>query len=576
MAAARNKRRLHSGRERRRLAAINFLSNISLDGTHSDTKLNIFNCSNHGSERKEIVLSPAIGLLEEEESVARCAVNVHDVSDAGNDRRCVSLTEHTDTSTILPSSKPATSRQTTFLTLTTDCGKNVSQLSDDSATDISSTSMPAPTSVTQLITAKEDPAVTYKRWSSFQDGGKTGSPALLRASSYSGDRERVGRKKLPLGHESGITSSQVKAGFEKVAERLRRSSSISADSSDSSTRGTREIRFILIDRLRRRLLRNERVVMVSKKKAPVVVSSTLAYNRATQHGIRRPDISEDVPIVRVRHSSGTSLRPISTTYEDMLTFGLQVLARTEDGQDVSYSEFLVPSRYQHIVRSPHHHEQALLDTQGHHVLAHRSFSYDPTLAQRMTTTPSILEKVAEEPDAGYDPCALDDPELSSGSYRTLMTFPSYITSVIDYVRPSELKKELNERFHEKFPQIQLTLSKLRSLKRELKRIAAEKCGVDLWTVAQSYVYYEKLTLKHLITKQNRKLCAGACLMLSAKLNDVKGADLSKLIQCTEDEFRLHRKEMLGYEIAVLVALEFSLHIPDQEVYPHYQRLVCNS
>lgn len=67
------------------------------------------------------------------------------------------------------------------------------------------------------------------------------------------------------------------------------------------------------------------------------------------------------------------------------------------------------------------------------------------------------------------------------------------------------------------------LVSLLSLKREMRKLAQEECGFEEPTVAMAFVYFEKLALKGKLNKQNRKLCAGACVLLAAKI----GSDLRK-------------------------------------------------
>ncbi|KAH8863670.1 CDK5 and ABL1 enzyme substrate 1 [Schistosoma japonicum] len=155
-----------------------------------------------------------------------------------------------------------------------------------------------------------------------------------------------------------------------------------------------------------------------------------------------------------------------------------------------------------------------------------------------------------DPLISYNPLLLDDPELLVATGKRVLKLPNYLTSVLGYVRPNERKREVNRQFHERFPFLQITLTKLRSIKLVLVRI----------------------TQRLFLTKLNRRLCASASLLISAKLNDVKGSQLSSLLQDLEQAFRISRRDLINTELDVALGLEFSLIPPEYEILPHYQRL----
>ncbi|CAI9732159.1 Hypothetical predicted protein [Octopus vulgaris] len=563
---------------RHRIAAFNFLTNISLDGTHRDTKYAMFNYNKKTSERQEESKENSGRYDAPSRSATAATTTASDRKQRSQNYLSSNLDEQTNCaySRNIRNSSPVKSINTAELDgHRAEMGEGLHRFNSvgfhkqqslcetvqrdgtcTSAVQAASSEKEFLRNITPTKRWRKYSAPTKVLQSHFQHRMRavlSDSTPLRRASSYSGDSEKLLKRKI-LSFTTEATAAipsmkGIKESIERFAERASRQSySLSSSSSEGVVKESGEIHFITPHK--KRIIKDERVLLVSQTKVPLAIFSVIPYHRSTQHGSKLEIHQEET---RLRQHSGQ--RTSTCTYDGLANLAIEAIEKVEGQQDVSYSRFLVPTSQQSISWKQIQETPPLVPPGG---------------------AASDTVSVVEEDELKYEPYLLDDPELQAGSYRTLLTFPSYRTSIIDYVKPSSLKKELNEKFRNRFPLIQLTLSKLRSLKKQMKIIAHTKCNADMWIVAQAYVFFEKLILKHFINKQNRKLCAGVCLLLSAKLNDVKGADVSKLIQQLEDDFRIHRKELLAFEFVCLVMLQFSLHSPDMEIYPHYQRLLYNS
>eukprot|EP00986_Skeletonema_menzelii_P018064 scaffold24390_cov144-Skeletonema_menzelii.AAC.5 len=174
---------------------------------------------------------------------------------------------------------------------------------------------------------------------------------------------------------------------------------------------------------------------------------------------------------------------------------------------------------------------------------------------------------------------IDDPEWVSGRHRHVMVGDKnvgpIVSSTIQFVKPSELKRELNNKFRERFdgwepPKSQrkyigakviegvytlmdptettrdddddiddslgrqrsgsiaerniirmppsLTLSKIRSLKSQAL-MACIRSKIEISTLALACVYFERLCLDCRVDKSNRRLSFAASLLLAAKMNE---------------------------------------------------------
>ncbi|XP_040902132.1 CDK5 and ABL1 enzyme substrate 2 [Toxotes jaculatrix] len=356
----------------------------------------------------------------------------------------------------------------------------------------------------------------------------------------------------PLGPRKSSTLLSVQSCNSVSSEPRQRTRNLSGGS--PRPRHTKKIHFI--KNMKQYDTRGSRIVLICAKRSLCAAFSVLPYGESFY--LSDPTLNHP----RRRHSSGN----ISTTLE-MLP-GLEGFHLETYGRSVSYAQFLYPTNA--LVRQkPSSASDLTLQipvSRSTHSMPGRS--YPPS---RLNSTVGLDLGLDDVTD--YDPNLLSDHQWPCGKHKRVLIFASYMTTVIEYVKPSDLKKDMNETFKEKFPHIKLTLSKIRSLKREM-RVVGEDCGLQPVSIAMAFVYFEKLVLQGRLNKQNRKLVSAACILLAAKISsDLKKQEVKHLIDKLEERFRIGRRELISFEFTILVALEMALYLPESKVMPHYRRLV---
>uniref|UniRef100_A0A8C0DEY7 Uncharacterized protein n=1 Tax=Balaenoptera musculus TaxID=9771 RepID=A0A8C0DEY7_BALMU len=181
---------------------------------------------------------------------------------------------------------------------------------------------------------------------------------------------------------------------------------------------------------------------------------------------------------------------------------------------------------------------------------------------------------AEDPSGGVCPAAPAGSERGArprGQHERVLVLVSCTPAVLEQVKPSDLEKHVNGTFREQFPHIQLTRSKIRSFRREMRHLS-EECGLEPGTVSAASMNLEKLVLQGEPNKQNpnragRLRAAGRRDQQRPRQNHVK-----QLTDTSEERFPFHSRDPIGFELTVLVALELGLHPPENQLSPHYGRL----
>jgi hypothetical protein len=318
------------------------------------------------------------------------------------------------------------------------------------------------------------------------------------------------------------------------------------------------------------------------------------------------------------------------------------------------SQFVVPERdwrgtsYRALLHQPRHADEEATNKKEKRSKAFNRFltpgkaddSNNNTDYEDDDDDYSVSSDGSSEEEDTYVPGFLDDPEMRQGRHRHVMigdrVSGCIVSSTIQFVKPAELKADLNKQFRERFdrwepPKSQhkyigakvndgvytlidpteeseeeenirmppsLTLSKIRSLKQQAL-LAAVDAHLEVSTMALAVVYFERLCLDCRVDKSNRRLAFAACMLLAAKINeanvvglvmqpeDNEKKGLQSLIRPTQKsstifaslleffthDWSLSLKHLFSAEWGVFAALGFRLHATPSQVEFHFRRLM---
>ena len=145
--------------------------------------------------------------------------------------------------------------------------------------------------------------------------------------------------------------------------------------------------------------------------------------------------------------------------------------------------------------------------------------------------------------------------------------------------PEALKHDLNQQFREKYPQVQISLSKLRRFKAEMLRMAIENPQLSLSSAVLAQLYFERLALLGHVTKANRDVYAATCCILAIKFNENKD-DMPEFLDLAnkfvEEAWGVPARDALELEFTAFVQLQCTLLVSDGLLLDALRRIVAST